>query len=252
MSTFFIVIFEILVRLLLVGLCLFGAYILFKGMKNPHAIWGTIISIAGIAVAFNIFIPSSYLPKNRITFQHHLTPKQADESRNISFSKKESDEAVSQSKSLKASKTSAKRSAAHSKSVSTSKRNESIVSSLSGKKVTVGGIKYEKVSMTDLTDIPEDYDGSNIQTRGQILLIQRDPDNSTMYFVAMAPTDKSTSSEYADGHGIVAQIDVDTLKDNDLSEGDDITIDGGALENQVKMGHKTVKMSVIVDHVTKN
>lgn len=252
MDTFFIIAFEVLVRLLLLGLCALGAYYLFIGMKSSHPILGTITGILAIAITVNIFMPSSYLPGNRITFQHHLTADQASESREKSSSKEESQAAAAESKSLKRAESSSKKAVAHAKSVSVSKRNSSLVASLSGKKVTVGGIKYEQVPMTDLTDVPEDYDGSNVETRGQIILIQRDPDNANMYFAAMAPTDKSSSSGYVDGHGLVAQIDVDTFKDSNLAEGDDITIDGGALENQVKMGHKTVKMSVVVDHITKH
>ncbi|MFD1455189.1 hypothetical protein ACFQ44_05750 [Levilactobacillus lanxiensis] len=76
MSTFFIIIFEILVRLLILALCLVGAYYLFRGMKSSHPILGTLIGILAIAVTVNIFIPSSYTPASRLTFKHHLTADQ--------------------------------------------------------------------------------------------------------------------------------------------------------------------------------
>ncbi|HIW72408.1 MAG TPA: hypothetical protein H9875_07265 [Candidatus Levilactobacillus faecigallinarum] len=250
MSTFFIIIFEIIVRIIIAGACAAGAYYLFRGMKNPHVIIGSIVGIAAIATTINIFIPSSYTPSNRLTFTHHLTSKQAAESRAKSSSRADDSAIRAESKSLAKAKASSKKAVAHAKAISTSKRNESIVQSLSGKKVKVGGISYEKVSMTTLTDTPEDYDGSNVQTRGTITFIQRDKSNSNMYFVVMVPKDSNTSSGYADGHGIVAQIDVDTLKDNNLTEGDDLTINGGALQNEVTVNNKTVKMSIIVDSVT--
>lgn len=250
MSTFFIIVFEVIVRLLIAGICATGAYYLFRGAKSPHVIIGSLVSILAIVTTINIFVPSSYTPGNRLTFTHHLTTQQAAESRASSASRAKASSKKSESKSLAKAKASSKKAVAHAKSISTSKRNESIVQSLSGKKVKVGGISYEKVSMTTLTDTPEDYDGSNIQTRGTITFIQRDKSNSNMYFVVMVPKDSNTSSGYADGHGIVAQIDVDTLKDNNLTEGDDLTIDGGALQNEVTVNNKTVKMSVIVDSVT--
>lgn len=250
MSTFFIIIFEIIVRILLVALCAGGAVYLFIGMKNSHFILGGIAGLLAIVVTVNIFMPSTYTPNNRLTFKHHLTTQQAAESRAQSSSRAIASSKKAESKSLASAKAASKESLAHAKSVSTSKRNASIVQSLSGKKVKVGGISYEKVAMTDLTDVPEDYDGSNIQTRGTITFIQRDHSNQNMYFVVMVPKDSSTSSGYADGHGIVAQIDIDTLKDNNLTEGDDITINGGALQNEVTVNNKTVKMSVIVDSVT--
>ncbi|CAJ1227055.1 hypothetical protein LZY01_23870 [Levilactobacillus zymae] len=257
MSTFFIIIFEIIVRVLIVGACAVGAYYFFRVTKSPHVIIGSIIGVVAVAVAFNIFIPSSYTPGNRITFTHHLTSQQAAESRAKSSDRAdaasmeaEASSKRAESKSLERAKASSKQAAAHAKSISTSKKNESTAESLSGNKVKVGGISYEKVSMTTLTDTPEDYDGSNIQTRGTITLIQRDKDNSNMYFVVMVPKDSNTSSGYADGHGIVAQIDIDTLKDNSLTEGDDLTINGGALQDEVTVNGKTVAMSVIVDSVT--
>ncbi|KJW12834.1 hypothetical protein [Levilactobacillus spicheri] len=250
MSTFFIIIFEIIVRLVFGALFAVGAIYLFKGMKNSHPILGAISGLLTVGAVVSIFTPSSYLPQNRVTFTHHLTSQQAAESRAKSSNRADASSKRAESKSLAKAKASSKKAVAHAKSISTSKRNESIVQSLSGKKVKVGGISYEKVSMTTLTDTPEDYDGSNIQTRGTITFIQRDKSNSNMYFVVMVPKDSNTSSGYADGHGIVAQIDIDTLKDNNLTEGDDLTIDGGALQNEVTVNNKTVKMSVIVDSVT--
>lgn len=116
--------------------------------------------------------------------------------------------------------------------------------------VKVGNLSYKKVDLVNFTDDPEKYDGQNIQTEGQVIMIQKDPDDSTMYFVVIAPTDSSTSSGYADGHGTVAQIDIDTVKENNIQEGNDLTVNGGALVNAVTLNNQTVNSSIIVDSVS--
>ncbi len=73
MPLFLIIIIEIFVRLLILAACATGAYFLFAGMKNSHPILGSLVGILALIVIFNIFVPSSYAAKNRMTFQHTYT-----------------------------------------------------------------------------------------------------------------------------------------------------------------------------------
>lgn len=116
----------------------------------------------------------------------------------------------------------------------------------------VGNSSYKIVSLNELSENPDKYDGENIQTSGTILYIQKNPDDSTMYFAVIDSRDSSTSSGYSDGHGSVAQIDVDTMKEYNLTEGDDITVDGGSVPGTVTVNGKKVKSSIIVDYVRAN
>jgi len=116
-------------------------------------------------------------------------------------------------------------------------------------KVKVGGLSYSKVSLETFTANPDKYEGKNIQTSGSVYYIQKNPDNKTMYFVILVPTDEYSTSGYADGNGTVAQIDVDTMKENNIKTDDQITVDGGGLVGTVSLNGKEIASSIIVDYV---
>lgn len=253
MPTFLIIVIEVFVRLIITLLLVLGAYAAFTA-KRSHKFWGTLAAICALATTVNIFIPSSYTPGNRITFTHTYTSEQAKahhKTKNTTHKKKEtqklteSEKFDSESESMEKQESKAEKqaqAASSSRAESESKSNT----------VKVGNIPYEKVSLVDFTEDPDKYDGKNIQTSGQILMIQRNPDDKNMYFVVIAPTDSHTSSGYADGHGTVAQIDIDTMQEGNLSQGQNITVNGGGLEGQVTFNGKTVSTSIIVDSVTVN
>lgn len=126
MSIFLIIVFEVLIRLFLLALCVFGAYYLFTGMKNTHPVLGSVVGILALAIVFNIFLPSSYLPQNRITFQHHLTADQKASSHSQSVVNKKEAE----SKSLEEAKESSRK---------TKQRKQTLKKQKSG----LYGLKYQ-------------------------------------------------------------------------------------------------------------
>lgn len=80
MPTFIIITIEILVRILLLAVLLWGTYALFTAKKR-HSLWGLICGILAVAVLVNIFIPSSYSAKNRLTFSHTDTTQKSSNSK---------------------------------------------------------------------------------------------------------------------------------------------------------------------------
>lgn len=119
----------------------------------------------------------------------------------------------------------------------------------SSNKVKVGGLSFSKVSLETFTANPDKYEGKNIQTSGSVYYIQKNPDNKTMYFVILVPTDEYSTSGYADGSGTVAQIDVDTMKESNIKTDDQITVDGSGLVGTVSLNGKEIASSIIVDYV---
>lgn len=75
MPIVFVIIIEVVVRLALTIALGAGAFILFN-TKKRHAIWASLLGIGCIAVLFNVFVPSSYMPSSHLTFTHTLTAKQ--------------------------------------------------------------------------------------------------------------------------------------------------------------------------------
>jgi len=69
MSTFFIIVFELFVRLIITGGLGFLTWKLFTRSK-PHKFWGIIAGFFVLTLAISIFTPSSYSAENRLTFQN--------------------------------------------------------------------------------------------------------------------------------------------------------------------------------------
>ncbi|MGF7436813.1 hypothetical protein [Lentilactobacillus senioris] len=244
MPIFLVIIIEIFVRLIVAGLLAWLTFYLY-GKRSK---WLYVSGLFAIVVAINILIPSSYTPNNRLTFSHTYTAEQAKQRKVNAEKKEESKKNAKQESHAKAESQKVISSEAKEKS----EVKASIVESNHNKNtVKVGNIPYQKVSLVDFTDNPNKYDGKNIQTTGQVILIQRNNDNANMYFVVIAPTDSSTTSGYADGHGTVAQIDIDTMKENKIKTGDNLIVNGGGLVDQITFNGKTVKTSIIVDSVSK-
>lgn len=98
MPFFLIITIEIFVRLLILAACVIGAYFLFAGMKNSHPILGSLVGILALIVVFNIFVPSSYAAKNRMTFQHTYTAAEKKANRRHAVAASESRIAASESR----------------------------------------------------------------------------------------------------------------------------------------------------------
>lgn len=111
--------------------------------------------------------------------------------------------------------------------------------------------RYKKVSLTKFTENTSAYDGKDIQTSGTVVYIQKNPDDDTMYYAVIIPQDEYDSSGYSTGHGTVTEIDVDTMKENSIHEGDTITVRGGAMIDTLKLNGKTLNSDIIVDSVSK-
>lgn len=111
--------------------------------------------------------------------------------------------------------------------------------------------RYKKVSLVKFTQNTSAYDGKDIQTSGTVVYIQKNPDDNTMYYAVIVPKDEYDSSGYSTGHGTVTEIDVDTMKDKNIHEGDTITVRGGGLQDTVKLNGKRLNSDIIVDSVSK-
>lgn len=90
MPHFLIILTEIIVRLVLLVITVTGTYYLFKGMKNRHAVWGSLVGLLSLSVAVNLLTPSSYTAKNRITFQHAYTKAERESNQKHAASASES------------------------------------------------------------------------------------------------------------------------------------------------------------------
>ena len=113
------------------------------------------------------------------------------------------------------------------------------------------GSRYKKVSLAEFTEDTSSYEGTDIQTSGTVAYIQKNPDDDTMYYAVIIPQDEYDSSGYSTGHGTVTEIDVDTMKENSIHEGDTITVRGGAMTDTLKLNGKTLNSDIIVDSVSK-
>lgn len=142
MPHFLIILIEVLVRLTLLAIALFGTYYLFKGMKNRHAILGAIVGVVSLSIAVNMFIPSSYAAKNRITFQHSYTSAESESNESHAESASESRDAASESRAKEAEK----------KSLESAKRHAKQSTGLYGLKYQVKkALKSEHVQNYDVT-----------------------------------------------------------------------------------------------------
>jgi len=110
--------------------------------------------------------------------------------------------------------------------------------------------RYKKVSLTKFTENTSAYEGKDIQISGTVAYIQKNPDNSTMYYTVIVPQDEYDSTGYSTGHGTVTEIDVDSMKDNNIHEGDSITVCGEGLQDTVSLNGKTLNSDIIVDSVS--
>lgn len=110
--------------------------------------------------------------------------------------------------------------------------------------------RYKSISLNKFTDNPIKYDGVNIKTSGIVTYIQKNPDDKNIYYVVITPRDKYTSSGYSDGHGSVTEVNIDTMHDTPVHEGDYITVKGGGLSGTVQLNGKTLKSDIVVDSLT--
>ncbi|MBT9677725.1 hypothetical protein [Levilactobacillus brevis] len=104
--------------------------------------------------------------------------------------------------------------------------------------------RYKSVSLDDFIGNPERYEGKNIKTSGTVSYIQRESDNNTMDYVVLNNSDASAAT--------VTEIEVEDMHDNHITEGDNITVEGGGLTQTVKLHGKTLKSDIIVDSVIVN
>lgn len=109
--------------------------------------------------------------------------------------------------------------------------------------------RYKPVSLASFAEDPIKYDEKFISTTGNVIYIQKNPDDNNMYYVVIVPTDEYTTSGMSDGHGTVTEIDIDTMKAHPIHEGDTITVKGSGLTNTVTLNGKTLKSDIIVDYV---
>lgn len=104
--------------------------------------------------------------------------------------------------------------------------------------------RYKSVSLDDFIGNPERYEGKNIKTSGTVSYIQRESDNNTMDYVVLNNSDDSAAT--------ITEIEVEDMHDNHITEGDNITVEGGGLTQTVKLHGKTLKSDIIVDSVIVN
>ncbi|MCT3399002.1 hypothetical protein [Lentilactobacillus hilgardii] len=108
--------------------------------------------------------------------------------------------------------------------------------------------KYKYVALASFAENPIKYDEKFISTTGTVLYIQKNPDDNTMYYVVIVPTDEHTTSGISEGHGTVAEIDIDTMNGADIHEGNTITVKGSGLTDTVTLNGKTLSSDIIVDY----
>lgn len=111
--------------------------------------------------------------------------------------------------------------------------------------------RYQTISLAKFTENTDKFVGKDIQVRGTVAYIQKNPDDSTMYYAVIIPQDEYDSTGDSTGHGTVAEIDADIMKKNSIHEGDTITVRGGGLQDTVKLNGKTLNSDIIVDGVSK-
>lgn len=109
--------------------------------------------------------------------------------------------------------------------------------------------KYKHVNLASFAEDPLKYDEKFILTTGTVIYIQKNPDDKNMYYVVIVPTDEYTTSGISDGHGTVTEIDIDTMRENSIHEGDTITVKGSGLTDTVTLNGKKLKSDIIVDYV---
>lgn len=109
--------------------------------------------------------------------------------------------------------------------------------------------RYKSVSLASFAEDPIKYEEKFISTTGKVIYIQKNPDDKNMYYVVIVPTDEYTTSGISDGHGTVTEIDIDTMRENSIHEGDTITVKGSGLTDTVTLNGKKLKSDIIVDYV---
>lgn len=109
---------------------------------------------------------------------------------------------------------------------------------------------YDKVDLETFATETDKYIGKNIVTSGEVAYIQKNPDNTDIYYVVILPKDDHASSGYS--YGTVTEINVDTFDETNINEGDNITVKGGALTSTIKLNGKTLKSDIVVDSVSVN
>jgi len=108
--------------------------------------------------------------------------------------------------------------------------------------------RYKKVALTDFATDPYKYEGKDIETSGHVTYIQKKLDDPNVYYVAILPKDDYSSSGYS--YGSVTEVNVDTMQESPIHEGDNITVRGGALTEEVKVNGKKLRADIVVDSVT--
>ncbi|AWY48295.1 hypothetical protein CFN49_08555 [Lactiplantibacillus plantarum] len=129
-------------------------------------------------------------------------------------------------------------------------KNNSSDSSSSAAKSTTRSIHYDKVDLETFATETDKYIGKNVETSGEVAYIQKNPDNTDIYYVVILPKDDHASSGYS--YGTVTEINVDTFDETNINEGDNITVKGGALTSTIKLNGKTLKSDIVVDSVSVN
>ncbi|MGA3415841.1 hypothetical protein ACE5SS_09940 [Lactiplantibacillus plantarum] len=129
-------------------------------------------------------------------------------------------------------------------------KNNSSDSSSSAAKSTTRSIHYDKVDLETFATETDKYIGKNVETSGEVAYIQKNPDNTDIYYVVILPKDDHASSGYS--YGTVTEINMDTFDETNINEGDNITVKGGALTSTIKLNGKTLKSDIVVDSVSVN
>ena len=111
---------------------------------------------------------------------------------------------------------------------------------------------YESVDLSEFAENPEKYSAKQIKTSGTVVYVQQKPSDKNVYYVVIGPKDNNTTSGYGDGHGTVVEVNIDTMEETPLHEGDNITVNGGGLTSVVELNGKTVKSAIVADSVEKD
>lgn len=134
-------------------------------------------------------------------------------------------------------------------SIEAKKESQKAANKASSAKSNTSHSQYKHVSLTAFSQDPYKYDGALISTSGSVVDIQKEPDNPDLYYVVIVPRDKYSSSGYTEGSGTVTEIDVDTMKENSIHEGDTITVQGSGSTDSVTLNGKTLKSDIVVNNV---
>lgn len=145
----------------------------------------------------------------------------------------------------------------HKKSSTISKSKESASSKISVQKKadkksqasqTSADSRYKKVSLAKFAVNPDKYTGKDIETSGHVTYIQKNPDDENVYYVVILPEDKYSSSGYS--YGSVVEVNIDSMQESPIHEGDNITVQGGAMSSMLELNGKTLRSDIVVDNVS--